>query len=68
MENLNLKVKAGATLALCGQSGGGKSTIAAMIERFYDPVEGKVTLDGHDIRTLDPSWLRGQLIGYINQV
>ena len=54
-------------LALCGQSGSGKSTIAALIERFYDPNSGRVLLDGHDIRELDPQWLRGKMIGYINQ-
>ena len=46
----------------------GKSTIAALIERFYDIDGGCVTIDGVDIKDLDPSWLRGELIGYINQV
>ncbi|KJE97609.1 ATP-binding cassette sub-family B member 8 [Capsaspora owczarzaki ATCC 30864] len=67
LDQLNLRVKPGTVLALCGASGGGKSTIAALLERFYDPVLGQVLLDGFDIRTLDPSWLRGELIGYINQ-
>ncbi|MGH0176647.1 UNVERIFIED_CONTAM: hypothetical protein FKN15_073470 [Acipenser sinensis] len=44
-----------------------KSTVAALLERFYDPCCGVVTLDGHDIRTLDPSWLRRNVIGFINQ-
>ncbi|XP_018431275.1 PREDICTED: ATP-binding cassette sub-family B member 8, mitochondrial-like [Nanorana parkeri] len=48
-------------------SGSGKSTIAALLERFYDPVRGAVELDGVDIRSLDPSWLRGEVIGFINQ-
>lgn len=42
--------------------------MAALLERFYDPTSGVIMLDGLDIRTLDPSWLRGQVIGYINQV
>lgn len=46
----------------------GKSTVASLLERFYDPSSGVIMLDGLDIRTLDPSWLRGQVIGFINQV
>lgn len=45
----------------------GKSTIAALLERFYEPAKGHVTLDDIDIRLLDPSWLRGRVIGYISQ-
>jgi ABC-type multidrug transport system fused ATPase/permease subunit len=43
-------------IALCGTSGCGKSSIIAMIERFYDPIEGQVLFNGIDIRTLDPRW------------
>lgn len=42
--------------------------MASLLERFYDPTAGRVTLDGRDLRTLDPSWLRGQVIGFISQV
>ena len=42
--------------------------MASLLERFYDPTAGVVTLDGRDLRTLDPSWLRGQVIGFISQV
>lgn len=42
--------------------------MAALLERFYDPTSGAIMLDGLDIRTLDLAWLRGQVIGYINQV
>lgn len=42
--------------------------MASLLERFYDPTAGRVTLDGQDLRTLDPSWLRGQVIGFISQV
>ncbi|XP_034374920.1 mitochondrial potassium channel ATP-binding subunit isoform X3 [Arvicanthis niloticus] len=45
----------------------GKTTVASLLERFYDPAAGTVMLDGHDLRTLDPSWLRGQVIGFISQ-
>lgn len=46
----------------------GKSTVASLLERFYDPTSGVVKLDGLDIRTLDLSWLRRHVIGFINQV
>ena len=45
----------------------GKSTIAALLERFYEPQEGVVRLDGLSLRDLDPSWLRGDVLGYISQ-
>ncbi|XP_051784852.1 mitochondrial potassium channel ATP-binding subunit isoform X2 [Erpetoichthys calabaricus] len=55
------------TVAIVGESGGGKSTVAALLERFYDPDNGIITLDGHDIKSIDPSWLRGNAIGFISQ-
>ena len=45
----------------------GKSTIASLLERFYDTDTGSIEIDGHDLRSLDPSWLRGRAIGFINQ-
>jgi ATP-binding cassette subfamily B (MDR/TAP) protein 8 len=39
-----------------------------LLERFYDVNEGKISFDGIDLKELDPQWLRGQAIGYINQV
>lgn len=41
--------------------------MASLLERFYEPTEGKICLDGHALSSLDPSWLRGEVIGYINQ-
>lgn len=67
LENFSLTLLPSKTVAIVGESGGGKSTVAALLERFYDPLGGVIMLDGLDIRTLDPSWLRGQVIGYINQ-
>lgn len=58
--------EAGQTVALVGASGSGKSTIVALTERFYDPIEGTVLLDGHDIKTLNVKWLRQQ-IGLVSQ-
>jgi ATP-binding cassette subfamily B (MDR/TAP) protein 8 len=66
LDKFTLAVPQGTTVALCGPSGSGKSTIASLLERFYEPSEGEITLDGQDLRTLDPSWLR-QNIGFINQ-
>ncbi|CAN6359291.1 unnamed protein product [Urochloa humidicola] len=64
--DLNLRIPSGKTVALVGESGCGKSTIIALLERFYDPDSGMVTLDGVDIRTLKVSWLRQQL-GLVSQ-
>jgi len=54
------------TTALAGPSGGGKSTTIALLQRFYDPVRGKVLLDGHDVRDLNIRWLRS-LMGLVQQ-
>lgn len=67
LKKLNLTLPPCQTVAIVGESGGGKSTVASLLERFYDPNIGVVMLDGLDIRTLDLSWLRGQVIGFINQ-
>lgn len=67
LKDFTLKLPSGKIVALVGQSGGGKTTVASLLERFYDPEAGSVTLDGHDLRTLNPSWLRGQVIGFISQ-
>ncbi|KAL2097815.1 hypothetical protein ACEWY4_007022 [Coilia grayii] len=67
LKNLNLTLPPHKTVAIVGESGGGKSTVAALLERFYDPASGVIMLDGLDIKTLDPSWLRGKVIGFINQ-
>ncbi|CAJ1950699.1 unnamed protein product [Sphenostylis stenocarpa] len=66
LHSLNLILPSSKTVALVGASGGGKSTIFALIERFYDPTEGIITLDGHDLRTLQVKWLRDQ-IGMVGQ-
>ncbi|KAJ0409579.1 hypothetical protein P43SY_008451 [Pythium insidiosum] len=66
LRHYNLRIEAGETVAFCGPSGGGKSTCISLIERFYDPVKGRVTLDGHDLRTLHLQWLRAQ-IGLVGQ-
>ncbi|KAH9523570.1 ATP-binding cassette, sub-B (MDR TAP), member 8 [Bulinus truncatus] len=67
LRNFSLKIPGGKLVALVGLSGGGKSTVAVLLERFYDATSGQITIDGIDLRELDPSWLRGQAIGFINQ-
>ncbi|XVF63662.1 hypothetical protein PTKIN_Ptkin09bG0104600 [Pterospermum kingtungense] len=57
-EDLHLKISAGKTLAVVGQSGSGKSTVIALIMRFYDPISGAVLIDGFDIKTLNLRSLR----------
>ena len=63
-----MTVPAGEMVALCGLSGSGKSTVASLIERFYDVDGGSITIDGHNVDRLSPAWIRGELVGYINQV
>ncbi|XP_071320644.1 bile salt export pump-like [Trachinotus anak] len=66
LDQLSVAVKSGETTAFVGPSGAGKSTAIQLIQRFYDPREGMVTLDGHDIRGLNIQWLRS-LIGIVEQ-
>jgi ABC transporter fused permease/ATP-binding protein len=61
LQDVDLVIEPGEVVALVGPSGAGKSTVAALIPRFYDPQAGLVLLDGRDLRTLDPSWLRAQI-------
>ncbi|KAL2084174.1 hypothetical protein ACEWY4_019692 [Coilia grayii] len=66
LNNMNLKISSGQTIALVGSSGCGKSTTVQLLQRFYDPQEGSVSIDGHDIRSLNVRYLRG-LIGVVSQ-
>ena len=61
LHGLELEVPAGTTVALVGHTGAGKSTIAKLLARFYDPTEGRITVDGHDLRTVTQRSLRSQL-------
>jgi len=61
IRGLNLNVEEGKSLAVVGPSGAGKSTLLELLQRFYDPQAGRITLDGVDIRKLDTETLRKQL-------
>lgn len=66
LNNISFKVDAGKTCALVGYSGGGKSTIIAMLLRFYDPISGSIKIDGHDLRDITTKSLRDS-ISYVGQ-
>jgi ATP-binding cassette subfamily B protein len=66
LNNFNLVIPAGKTVALVGRSGGGKSTIINLLLRFYDPKEGKLVLDGRDYESLQVHQLR-RLFGVVTQ-
>ncbi|XP_033639476.1 LOW QUALITY PROTEIN: ATP-dependent translocase ABCB1-like [Asterias rubens] len=66
LRGLTVSVKPGETLALVGSSGCGKSTSVSLIERFYNPMSGQVSLDNHEIKILNLGWFRSQ-IGLVSQ-
>jgi ATP-binding cassette subfamily B (MDR/TAP) protein 1 len=61
LQGFSLRVPAGQTVALVGESGCGKSTVMQLLLRFYDAESGTVTLDGADVRGVGVSWLRRQM-------
>lgn len=67
LKDFNLTLKQGQTVALVGSSGSGKSTVAALLERFYEPSSGAIYIDGVDLKEISPIWLRNEVIGYIDQ-
>ena len=66
LQGLNLRVKPGKTIGLVGGSGSGKSTIISLLERFYNPVNGRIYLDKKSIKKLQLKWLRSQM-GLVSQ-
>ena len=61
LKGLNLKIRPNETIALVGESGCGKSTLVSLLLRFYDVDDGKITIDGYDIRDYDLNSLRHAL-------
>lgn len=61
LRGINLRIRTGETVGILGPVGSGKSSLAALIPRFYDPDSGRVLIDGHDVRDLDPRELRSQV-------
>jgi subfamily B ATP-binding cassette protein MsbA len=68
LHDLDVAVGAGETVALVGPSGAGKSTLVSLIPRFYDPQAGRVTVDGHDLRTVTLRSLREQIAAVAQEV
>ncbi|KAG8222223.1 hypothetical protein J437_LFUL001421 [Ladona fulva] len=66
LKNFSVDIEPGKKVALVGSSGAGKSTVVGLLMRFYDPISGKINLDGVDIRSLNLHWLRSQ-IGLVSQ-
>ncbi|CAK7338360.1 unnamed protein product [Dovyalis caffra] len=66
LQGLNLRIPAGKTVGLVGGSGSGKSTVISLLQRFYDPNEGEILLDGHKVNRLQLKWWRSQM-GLVNQ-
>jgi len=66
LEGFSLHVPAHSTCALVGASGSGKSTVIALLQRFYETTQGTISVDGQDIRLLNPGWLRRH-IGFVQQ-
>ena len=67
LRGCSLTMRPGAVTALVGPSGGGKTTLAQLIGRWFEPDGGAVTLDGVDLRELQPRWLRGEVLGVVSQ-
>ncbi len=66
LQGIDLEVQPGETVALVGRSGAGKTTLTNLIARFYDPTEGSILVDGHDLRDVDPQSYR-RLLGIVEQ-
>jgi ABC-type multidrug transport system fused ATPase/permease subunit len=61
LDNISLDIPAGKKVAIVGPSGSGKSSIVQLLQRFYDPEEGQISLDGYDLKDLNVTWLRRQV-------
>jgi subfamily B ATP-binding cassette protein MsbA len=68
LKDINLDVEPGETVALVGPSGAGKSTLVSLIPRFYDPQQGRITVDGYDLRRVTRQSLRDQIAAVSQEV
>jgi len=66
LENFSLTIEPGQSVALVGESGSGKSTITNLLEKFYLPLTGRITVDGYNLYDIDPKWWR-RTIGIVTQ-
>jgi len=66
LQNVNLSIAAGESVALLGQTGSGKSTVALLMARFYDPSSGEILLDGISLKEWDMAWVRS-FVGFVPQ-
>ena len=66
LTDFSIDIKPGTSVALVGPSGSGKSTIVGLLERFYDPQDGDIVIDGYNIKDIDPQWLHRN-IGIVTQ-
>ena len=61
LDGVSLRIEPGSVVALCGPSGSGKSTVIGLLERWYEPTRGSITLDGVPLASIDGSWWRKQV-------
>ena len=66
LHDITFEIKPGQKVALVGPSGGGKSTIASLLERFYDPKSGTIYFGSDELKSIDPLWLR-ENVSFVNQ-
>ncbi|KAL0484500.1 ATP-binding cassette, subfamily B [Acrasis kona] len=66
LDDFSLDIDPGTSVALVGQSGSGKSTIVGLLEKWYEPEKGTITLDGVDLKEIDPQWLH-RYLGIVSQ-
>ncbi|XP_065313729.1 mitochondrial potassium channel ATP-binding subunit-like [Gordionus sp. m RMFG-2023] len=67
LDRFSLTIRPCQVVAICGHNGSGKTTLVSLLQKFYENYEGRILIDGYDIRHLDSKWLRKFVIGIIDQ-